>query len=517
MALHHSRRPTIALPPSTAFRGQVRQLPPFSEQPPNKRSRLAEPAPKRVFPSMATTPMATWSDINLRTLLWVNDEVTIDDLKAELDNEEFEWCINEDLKVPLCKDEEDCRTCERYHKHVMLRRGRPDDQEPGSEEAAFQRGEGKAYVDEGKDLEDDDESMDSETEAESRQIEFKSESMRKLFRLRDLQVRRDAFDADDDKRAMGQIEGMMSALTTEKLRAEADRDHANSRWSVVQAQLDTLVQSHRALTESHESMTSSLQTAKIRAEADRDHANASWTGLQAEMDALKQSMLSPKNATLQKRLEMAVASTVWECPNLSIAEWTAMPKPTAHDPPELLACWLQFRGEMVVSGISFHNNFSIDLRDLRGHNEIMARVSSARNPGKHERLRRQRCIMAMLKVLAIPGEYSALVCAGNYPIADSVSHSPLTLQENSTDADVARLLASQGMTTATADDAWQYCYKVVRSMIDPDSISPTGQRDVSALLALIIDRLEHVPEPAGICPPAQDMFSRPSNLPFKRL
>lgn len=306
MALHHSRQPVIKVPTSNVFQAQVRQPVPFSEQPPNKRPRLEEPPPKRVFPRMTPKSIATWSETNLQILLSINDEVTIDNLKAELDNEGFEWHINEDLNVPLCKDGEDCRTCERYHKHVMLRGARADDEESGSEEAAFQRGEGTAYADELKDSEDEDELMDSEAEGGSREIEFKSESMKKLLRLRDLLARRDAFkgdtfDGDTDQRAMGQMEGIMSGLQAGKLLADADRDHANARWSVAQAELDILKQTHYTLIESQK---------ELRAQTDSQisRANTAQAVLEAELAQWKQSFQDLKQAheDLETRHQLAL-------------------------------------------------------------------------------------------------------------------------------------------------------------------------------------------------------------------
>lgn len=196
----------------------------------------------------------------------------------------------------------------------------------------------------------------------------------------------------------------------------------------------------------------------------------------------------------------------------------AMKKPTHHEPPQLLACWFQFREEIAVPGLSFRHNFAIDLRDLRGRNEIVPRVSAAHKMGRNERAKRDRRLMAILEVLAIPGEYMRLIQRGSYRITSAITHSVLELEEESTSENVACLLASQGLTMATADDAWQYCYNLVQLMAADDRSSnfSTSPVDAKALLARIDSKVAEIGKPTGINSPDEDIFPRPSNLPLKR-
>ncbi|KAJ7272664.1 hypothetical protein B0H12DRAFT_1066906 [Mycena haematopus] len=484
---HGGRQSSLKTPRSHIFQELIQQTAPFSDQPPHKRPRPEPPQRKRTFAAMMTQPR--WEQTNLRTLLWLNDERTIGDLQAELEAQ-FLWHLDETLNLPVCRDEERCGICERYLRHVTLRRDRADDEEPGSEEEALIN-DNKGSEDDGTGDEADDDAMEGSQSESGSTEEIKSEGMRKLFRLRDLIARRDSFDADDDERAMGQLEGMMSTLQTDKLRADADCAHANAGWAVAQAELEALKKSHDALTSTHQ-----------------------------ELMARYQSTVD-ENTALKKQLQSALASCVWQCPDLSAAEWLAMQKPTPHD-LQLLACWLQFHEHIVLPGVPLHDHYAIDLRDLRGYREVTARLpKSTAKASKPERVHRQRCLMAIIKVLAVPGRYSELVHINNYAIAAGVLYSPLLLQETSTEEDVAHGLASQGLTTATADDAWQYSYNIVLLTADsPPHGTDTGgaiKDEAVSLRTRIKAKLDSSPKPAGINPPAQDKFARPQNLPYKRV
>lgn len=205
-----------------------------------------------------------------------------------------------------------------------------------------------------------------------------------------------------------------------------------------------------------------------------------------------------------------VLATFWQCPDLPAAQWLAMTKPTPHDPPQLLACWLQFHEHITIPGIPFRDdNFTLDLRNLRGHAEVMARLpQSTRN---QLRALRQQCFLGITRLLAVPGRYEELIRMGNHPIVAPVRYLPLfsDSQENITEGKVAQQLASQGLTPRVADDAWQYCYNVVLS-------DAASNNEAVALSAHIEAKLERVARPAGINPPVQDIFPRPRNLPSKR-
>lgn len=353
--------------------------------------------------------------------------------------------------------------------------------------------------------------------------------MKKLFRLRDLYARRNAFDASEDERAIGQMEGMLCTLQAEKLQADADRGRANANWAVareeltaVQKSLDALTKAHQDLLVVHQSIADENTALKKEVQSRKEITNA-LTKANEELLVRHQSIMQ-ENTALKKQsacellvpvrnaLMTVVLAAFWQCPDLPASQWLAMTKPTPRDPHQLLACWLQFQEHITIPGIPFRDdNFTLDLRDLRGHAEVMARLpQSTRNPSRA--LRRQ-CFLGITKLLAVPGRYEELIRMGNHPIAASVRYLPLfsDSQENITEGKVAQQLASQGLTLRVADDAWQYCYNVVLS--EPNAAS---NNEAVALRAHIEAKLERLARPAGINPPAQDIFPRPRNLPSKR-
>jgi hypothetical protein len=227
-SLLHSSQPSIKLK-SQKLLAQIRNERPFSDQPPSKRPHLATMTGQRRC-------MSTYAETDLRRLLWANDESAINEIQEELLHSGLEWALSDDsLLVPLCKEDEECSICDTYHTHLMRRMARDDDADPSDDE-------------------DPPEPMDTDSrESEEPEVEFKSQSMQKLFKLRNLQTRLEAYQSDD-AHSIGQFQGMVVQLNYEKVRAEGDRDHANSAWAVADAQLETLKQSHQTLTESYDDL-----------------------------------------------------------------------------------------------------------------------------------------------------------------------------------------------------------------------------------------------------------------------
>ena len=312
----HSRHPQLPIPQSRAFRERLEQPPPHSDQPPNKRPRLE---PKHTPAVMTATQLRVYTETNLQTLLRVNDEVAIADLEQEIERT-FEWHLHADLNLPVCGEDDDdmCRVCETYVKHVNLRRGRADDDEPGSEEEALIRdnkpSHGRAKEADNDSMEgiDDDSTETTDNSTETTDDEcgksdgWNSKGMKKLFRLRDLYARRNAFDANEDDRAIGQMQGMVCTLQTEKLQADADRAHANASWAVareeltaMQKSLDALTKAHQDLLAVHQSITDENTALKKQVESQEEFTNA-LTEANQELLARNQSIME-ENTALKKQ------------------------------------------------------------------------------------------------------------------------------------------------------------------------------------------------------------------------
>ncbi|KAF8178178.1 hypothetical protein K438DRAFT_1978145 [Mycena galopus ATCC 62051] len=425
------------------------------------------------------------SNVNLRALLWANNTVTINNLEAELQHQfSCGWKLN-DWDFPVCDDEdEECSICSGYTSHFLSRLSRADDDSTDDDSADEARG-GKGGSSSMEDEEGRKGSPTQGSDSESEEVQEKSVAMKKLLRLRDLRARERAYKSDEPEN----LQGMIVTLTFEKLRAEADRDAANSSWSVAEKEKDTLQKSLQTLTQAHDE----LQT----------HHKAALD----EIEVLKQ------------RLSVAVSAAVPAIPTFSHPEWLAMKMPTPSSSPQLLACWLQFQEHTSLKGVHVCDpRWDVDLRDLRGYREVMSRVPELRkNSGCNERQHHQLCIFAILEVLAVPGQYAELLHAHQYPVATEVQYYPLSLQEGHSNLVVTRLLAAQGLTVAVADDTWQYSYRYIKAVAEDQKMQKARTDAAQRLLGHIEERLRDSPPPVGLKPVEADCFRRPINLPNKRL
>ncbi|KAJ7665169.1 hypothetical protein DFH06DRAFT_1323570 [Mycena polygramma] len=482
MALHHQNPPTLSKPTAKS-RQQLKARAPYSDQPPNKRPRIAEKPSLAVM--TATGQHRAWTENTLEPLLMYNDEVVIEDMEAELKHHRFGWTLDDELNIFRCKDK-NCRACPDYRKHVVERLCLADEPDAGDEDGDIQDGDSEDGESEDG---DDESSAGSGEELDSNGNDkcapgVRSERMMQLIRLRDLKCRRDAFEGDGDDRAKGSMEGMLVTVQTDKLRLQAECDRANSSWSIAEEALAKLRRTHSSLKDSHEATTASLATAV------------------AEI------------AQLKDQLAAAVAAAKWQCPDESAKVWEAMNKPTSKDPPQLLACWLQFHEERNPLGVPFlDESKAIDLRNIRGYNEVRARTSQSRSAGNSDRAKRQKRMSAMTDLLARPGVYKNLIHSHNLSIAPRATYSPLALKEPYTDVDVAKLLAAQGMTFATADDTWRYCHAVLQEAAahDQSNVAENARRLLADIESMLLD----VPPPPGKTNAATDRFERPHTLPWK--
>ncbi|KAF8180505.1 hypothetical protein K438DRAFT_1976697 [Mycena galopus ATCC 62051] len=180
------------------------------------------------------------SNVNLRALLWANNTVTIDNLEAELRHQSCGWTLNE-WDIPVCEEDAECSICEGYTDHFLARLSRADT------DSADEAQGGSSAEDEELGRKD---SASPGSDSELEEVQEKSMSMKKLLRLRDLRARERSYKSEDPNN----LQGMMVALNFDKLRAEADRDTANSRWSMVEMEKDTLQASLQTLTQAHDEL-----------------------------------------------------------------------------------------------------------------------------------------------------------------------------------------------------------------------------------------------------------------------
>lgn len=149
-----------------------------------------------------------------------------------------------------------------------------------------------------------------------------------------------------------------------------------------------------------------------------------------------------------------------------------MQRPTARDPPESIAQFLQFHEQMDFKGIpTYGPKWIVDMRNVRGYRQVMSRVpSKLRGP---ERTYLGGCITRILAILSIPGKYERLLQQHNTTIAETEELTPCDFGADPamlSDTDVAILLAQKGMSVASAADAWQFCIEYVNAQIqNPDT------------------------------------------------
>ncbi|KAJ7153136.1 hypothetical protein C8R43DRAFT_1126976 [Mycena crocata] len=194
-------------------------------------------------------------------------------------------------------------------------------------------------------------------------------------------------------------------------------------------------------------------------------------------------------------------------------ELMSMPVPTHDQSPEVYARWLQVNKNSSQKGTpACAPDWIVDLRDVRGRNTIMKLVPPGppRHKSRDDRTRHTAGLQAILQVLAIPGRYANLIetldirLAGNVVLSHEFHrsyHQPLDEEK------VARELADQGLTVQMADDAWQYCFRLLTDFTsNPTSILPL---DVATeLLRRAKEGLEAVGYPEGINSKSQDQLRR---------
>ncbi|KAJ7513021.1 hypothetical protein B0H11DRAFT_1898262 [Mycena galericulata] len=143
--------------------------------------------------------------------------------------------------------------------------------------------------------------------------------------------------------------------------------------------------------------------------------------------------------------------------------------PSYDDPPEVYAKWLQFHENQLVKGVPVHGpDWVVDLRDVRGRNAVLSRVPQGMTGTREQRRHFADCLLAVLRVLCIPGAYTNILERTGIAVAGEVVLSsrfppPGPQFSPPTEDGVVQSLAGQGLTVETANDAWQFCYKFLEA------------------------------------------------------
>lgn len=189
-----------------------------------------------------------------------------------------------------------------------------------------------------------------------------------------------------------------------------------------------------------------------------------------------------------------------------------MKKPSATDPPEMFAEWLQFNSDTTIKGIPVSPDGTIDLRDVRGYHQVMTRLPLDRRGNRADHY--GRSLAAVLRVLAVPGLYKDVLHATNQQVAGQPSLTPCPFSGAVlAEKDIATLLANKGLTIAMADDAWQYSFKLLEAQLQqPDSWFPVPE--MRALFSRASDTVATRGKPPGIRMESEDRFLK-VNIPAK--
>ncbi|KAJ7730798.1 hypothetical protein B0H16DRAFT_1469474 [Mycena metata] len=142
----------------------------------------------------------------------------------------------------------------------------------------------------------------------------------------------------------------------------------------------------------------------------------------------------------------------------------SMPRPRPQDDDELLAQWLQHREVVDFRGIHLRTpNFAVDLRDARGYQLVFSRVphhSHGSDPAPKRR--HSRCVLALMRVLTVPGQYAAIINVFGVHIHPAPVLEPCAFPDTAEAVDllavkdIATLLGQRGLTVVYAYDAWQF-------------------------------------------------------------
>ncbi|KAJ7020978.1 hypothetical protein C8F04DRAFT_1195969 [Mycena alexandri] len=192
-----------------------------------------------------------------------------------------------------------------------------------------------------------------------------------------------------------------------------------------------------------------------------------------------------------------------------------MTRPQPQDNYMLLAQWLQHREIEDFKGIPLRPpHFAVDLRDARGYQQVFTRIpGQTHGSDSGPKLRRRRCIIALMRILTVPGLYEAIIHDHNIPIDPLPQLTPCDFPESADDVDllsdhdIAVLLAKRGLAVAHADDVWQFCHRYIRAEFGAGK-SEFQSTDLIEILASEEKALKLRGIPLGLNSQDEDIYPR---------
>lgn len=192
-----------------------------------------------------------------------------------------------------------------------------------------------------------------------------------------------------------------------------------------------------------------------------------------------------------------------------------MSRPGPQDDYLLLAQWLQHREVVNFKGVPLSApNFDVDLRDVRGHQQVFSRVPHpTHGSDPAPKRRRRRCIIALMRILTVPGLYRDLICQHSVLIDALPRLTSCDFPESADEVDllsneeIVVLLAKRGLSLADADDLWQFCYRYIRAEFAAGE-SEFQNVDLIKILASAEDALKSRGFPPGLNTQQEDIYRR---------
>ncbi|KAJ7739532.1 hypothetical protein B0H16DRAFT_1465189 [Mycena metata] len=193
-----------------------------------------------------------------------------------------------------------------------------------------------------------------------------------------------------------------------------------------------------------------------------------------------------------------------------------MTRPQPQDDYVLLAQWLQHREVMDFPGIPLSpSDFTVDLRDARGYQQVFTRVPNhSHGSDPAPKRRRSRCVLGIMRVLTVPGQYADLTSARSLHIQSNPVLAPCAFPDTAEAVDlltveeIATLLGQRGLTVADADDAWQFCHRFVRAEFGADRHADYPDGDLVPIIASEDTALKMRGLPPGLNAHHEDLYPR---------
>ena len=246
MGLFHTTVPGLVCQPKGWLKRPIDDVPDIGEIPAKRPRQMGR--------------MAAWTARSLTNLLWFSDTCTVNELWEEIGRDST-WTLDESLNVPCCEDLDSCEICRLYLKHVKKACRKDDEDDEDEEEKLSSDGERD------KDSEED---SDGDEANGLLKNENMNENMRKLFQLRDLLARENAFASEhNDPQGMGRLQGLMVGLHADKIEAVAKQEKAMHDRAAIEVEMKKLEQAHTELKAQHQQVLEELSELKQQSDQAR--------------------------------------------------------------------------------------------------------------------------------------------------------------------------------------------------------------------------------------------------------